>query len=231
MSHLLRRQLVAAGTNLEVGELRNATEINKPDSTSIIGGVFGYKYCAPVEERPSVVATFDCADALLSRRLMSASSKLGERTDGDVVAVRIPEREFLGSRIRVRVRLLLEPGYESACAFQGPIEIVDAKEQEEPVAWCGVVPACQRRMIVRAPLVEAEQDSSIRIEDLTKVIMGRTCLGLAEERLIPFEAGRHIAYTDDRPRAFHDISPAGLAPELLNVRTVLILQLPQHPAA
>jgi hypothetical protein len=36
-------------------------------------------------------------------------------------------------------------------------------------------------MLVRAPLVEAEQDSSIRIEDLTKVVMGRSCLGLAEE--------------------------------------------------
>jgi hypothetical protein len=36
-------------------------------------------------------------------------------------------------------------------------------------------------MLVRAPLVEAEQDSSIRIEDLTKVGMARSCLGLAEE--------------------------------------------------
>jgi hypothetical protein len=62
-------------------------------------------------------------------------------------------------------------------------------------------------MLFRAPLVEAEQDSSIRIEDLTKVGMGRLCLGLAEERLVPFEATRHIAYTDDCPGAFHDISP------------------------
>ena len=65
-------------------------------------------------------------------------------------------------------------------------------------------------MLVRAPLVEAEQDSSIRIEDLTKVGMAWSCLGLAEERLVPFEASRHIAYADDRPRAFHDISPVGL---------------------
>ena len=68
------------------------------------------------------------------------------------------------------------------------------------------VRAHQRRMLVRAPLVEAEQDSSIRIEDLTKVGMARLCLGLAEERLVPFEATRHIAYADDRPGAFHDIS-------------------------
>ena len=62
-------------------------------------------------------------------------------------------------------------------------------------------------MFVRAPLVEAEQDGSIRIKDLTKVSMARSCLGLAEERLVPFEASRYIAYADDRPGAFYDISP------------------------
>src|SRR5260370_26559810 len=60
-------------------------------------------------------------------------------------------------------------------------------------------------MPVRAPLVEAEQDSSVRIEDLTKIGMRRSCLGLAEERLVPIEASRHIAYADDRPGAFHDV--------------------------
>ena len=95
--------------------------------------------------------------------------------------------------------------------FSAPYqEIVDAEEQEEPVARCRVVRARQRRMLVRAPLVEAEQDSSIRIEDLAKVGMARLCLGLAEERLVPFEASRHIVYADDRPGAFHDISPVGL---------------------
>ena len=55
---------------------------------------------------------------------------------------------------------------------------------------------------MRALLVEAEQDSSVRIEDLTKIGMVRSCLGLAEERLVPFW---HIAYADDRPGAFHDV--------------------------
>jgi hypothetical protein len=41
---------------------------------------------------------------------------------------------------------------------------------------------------VRAPPVEAEQDCSIRIQDLTKVVMGRRRLKLAEERLVPFQA-------------------------------------------
>jgi hypothetical protein len=51
--------------------------------------------------------------------------------------------------------------------------------------------------------VEAEQDGSIRIQDLTKVVMARSRLGLAEERLVPFEAAGNVAYADDRPYAFH----------------------------
>src|SRR5258706_16100733 len=147
---------------------------------------------------------------LLGRRLEAPQLDRRERTNHDVVSVRIPERELLCFSSRVRLRFLFEPGDERACPFQCHIEIVDAEEQEEPVARCRVVRARQRRMLVRAPLVQAEQDSSIRIEDLTKVVMAGSCLGLAEERLVPFEATRHIAYGDDRPGAFHDISPVGL---------------------
>src|SRR4030081_1415514 len=135
---------------------------------------------------------------LLGRRLVATQLERRERTNHDVVSVRIPERELLCSSSRVRVRLLFEPGDERTCPFQCHIEIVDAEEQEEPVARSRRVRARQRRMLVRAPLVKAEQDGSIRIEDLTKVVMGRLCPGLAEQRLVPFEASRHIAYTDDR---------------------------------
>src|SRR5580765_9066238 len=69
-------------------------------------------------------------------------------------------------------------------------------------------------MLVSAPLVEAEQDRAIRIENLTKVGMVRPSLALAEERLVPFEALRHVPHADDRPRAFHDISPTGLTTDL-----------------
>ena len=66
-------------------------------------------------------------------------------------------------------------------------------------------------MLVRAPLVKAEQHGSIRIQDLTKVVMARRRLGLAEERLVlPFETARNVAYPDDRPCAFHRISAVGL---------------------
>ena len=63
---------------------------------------------------------------------------------------------------------------------------------------------------MRVPLVEAEQDGSIRIQDLTKVVMARRRLGLAKERLVPFEAAWNVAYADDRPCAFHRISAVGL---------------------
>jgi len=62
---------------------------------------------------------------------------------------------------------------------------------------------------VRAPLVEAEQHSSIRIEDLTPVVMGRMRLVLAEERLVPFKAARNVPHADDCPDAFHRISAVG----------------------
>src|SRR5206468_10927501 len=65
-------------------------------------------------------------------------------------------------------------------------------------------------MPVRAPLVEAEQDGSICIQDLTKVVMARRHLGLAEERLVPFEATGNVADADDRPCAFHRSSAVGL---------------------
>ena len=63
---------------------------------------------------------------------------------------------------------------------------------------------------MRAPLMEAEQDGSIRIQDLTKVVVSRRRLGLAEERLVPFEAARNVPYADDCPCAFRRISTVGL---------------------
>ena len=68
--------------------------------------------------------------------------------------------------------LLFEPGDESASSLQCHVEIVDAEEQEQAVARRRLVRAHQRRMLMGTPLVEAEQDRSIRIEDLTKVVMG-----------------------------------------------------------
>jgi hypothetical protein len=42
-------------------------------------------------------------------------------------------------------------------------------------------------MVVLSPLVQAEQNSSIRIEDLAKVGMAGLTLRQAKQRLVPFE--------------------------------------------
>jgi hypothetical protein len=64
---------------------------------------------------------------------------------------------------------------------------------------------------VSAPLMEAEQDGSIGIQDLSKVVMVRKRLGLAKERLVPFEATRDVPDADDRPCAFHGIERTPIA--------------------
>ncbi len=71
---------------------------------------------------------------------------------------------------------------------------------------------------MRAPLVEAEQHSSIRVEKLTKVGMARGRRRLAEQRLVPLETPRHIAHPDNRPRAFHRIPDVGLTSAITRVR-------------
>jgi hypothetical protein len=101
------------------------------------------------------------------------------------------------------VGLFFEPGDESACLLQGHLVVVDAKEQEETVTRRPLVRTHQGWMLVRAPLVEAEQDGSIGIQDLTKVIMARRRLGLAEKRLVPLKAAGNVPYANDRPCAFH----------------------------
>src|SRR4029079_2753168 len=63
-------------------------------------------------------------------------------------------------------------------------------------------------MIVCAPLVEAKQNGPVRVDDLPEVLMSGQGIRLAEQRLVPFEAGRHIADADDCPRALHGLVPA-----------------------
>ena len=82
------------------------------------------------------------------------------------------------------MRLLFEPRDEPAGPLQCQVEIVDAKKPEEPIAWCRVVRTHQGGMLVRAPLVEAEQDGSVRVEDLTEVVMAKRRPGLTEDRLM-----------------------------------------------
>jgi hypothetical protein len=55
----------------------------------------------------------------------------------------------------------------------------------------------------RAPHREGKARRFHLIEDLPKVIMGRKGSRLTEQRPVPFETDRHVAYSYDRPRALH----------------------------
>lgn len=63
---------------------------------------------------------------------------------------------------------------------------------------------------MRAPLVETKQDGSIRVADLTPIVMSRSRFGLPEERLVPFKADRYVFDADDRPCALQCASSMGL---------------------
>jgi hypothetical protein len=66
-----------------------------------------------------------------------------ERTDRNVISVRISERELLGLSVRIHVWLLFEPSDERACSLKRQVKIIDAEEQQEPVAGCPAIGAHQ----------------------------------------------------------------------------------------
>ena len=86
-----------------------------------------------------------------------------ERAKRDVIAVWIPQRELLCLRIPIDVRFLCEARNERAGGRQDRIEIVDTKEQQQPVSRGGGVGARQRRMLMLAPLVQTEENGPIGI--------------------------------------------------------------------
>src|SRR5215475_5813908 len=116
----------------------------------------------------------DRPKADMRERLTFGSMKgLGrvERTDGDVVPVRISERKLRGSSAGIHVWLFFQPADESARPWQSYVKVVDPEEQEEAVSRLGVVGGCQRRMLVGTPRVETEQYRSIRVDDLPEVVV------------------------------------------------------------
>src|SRR5258708_32362300 len=64
-----------------------------------------------------------------------------ERTDRNVISVRISERELLGLSVRIHVWLLFEPSDERACSLKRQVEIIDTEEQQEAVAMWPVIAA------------------------------------------------------------------------------------------
>src|SRR6185436_11916338 len=92
---------------------------------------------------------------------------------------------------------------ESACPWQRAIEIIDPEKQEEAVARLRVIWTHERGMLMCTPSVKAEQDSSIRVDDLTEVVMGRSRFWQPKQRLVPLEAASHIVNANDRPGTLH----------------------------
>src|SRR6266480_7112948 len=103
-----------------------------------------------------------------------------ERTDGDVISVRISERKLRSSSAGIHMWLFFQPADERPRPWQGYVKVVDPEEQEEAVARLGVMGTCQRGMLVGTPLVETEQDRSIRVDDLPEVVVGRSRLRQAK---------------------------------------------------
>src|SRR5262249_56127719 len=103
-----------------------------------------------------------------------------ERTDGDVVPVKVSERKLHGSSAGIHMWLFFEPADESACPWQRYVKVVDPEEQQEAVARHGVVGARQRGMLVGTPLVETEQYRSIPVDDLPEVVVCRSRLWQAK---------------------------------------------------
>ncbi len=71
-----------------------------------------------------------------------------ERTDGDIISVRISERKLLSSSVGIYMRLFFQPADEHARPWQSYVKVVDPEEQEEAVARLGVVGTRQRGMLV-----------------------------------------------------------------------------------
>ena len=116
------------------------------------------------------------------------------------------------------MRFLLESPNHGTRSFQRYIEIVDAKESQQTIARWRNLRAHQGWMLMRAPLVETEQNGSICIQDLTPALMDETHLPLAKERLVPFEAPRNVPDADDCQRAFHGISAVIMRLEVVELK-------------
>lgn len=70
--------------------------------------------------------------------------------------------------------LFFQTANERVRPWQRYVKVIYSKEQEEAVTRLGVVGTFQRGMLVGTPLVETEQDRSIRVHDLPEVFVGRS---------------------------------------------------------
>lgn len=80
-------------------------------------------------------------------------------------------------------------------------------KQQQAVAGSRVIGACQRRMLVVAPRMQAQQNRPVRIADLAEIIVRRFARGQPQKRLVPRETAPHVTGSDDGPYTFHAMAP------------------------
>jgi hypothetical protein len=89
--------------------------------------------------------------------------------------------------------------------FASHVKVVQPEEQEQAScpAWR---PGGLSTMDVRErPIREDRAKPSIRVNDLSEVVMGGNCLWQAKQRLIPLEALDDVRYANNGPGAFQGI--------------------------
>ncbi len=128
-SRWFERLLAELGIELWIGDAAEIkTKRVRKQKTDREGSEVGRR--CPLKPRPALGS----CSALSGRR---------ERTDRNVISVRISERELLGLSVRIHVWLLFEPSDERTCPLKRQVEIIDTEAQQEPVAGCPVIGAHQ----------------------------------------------------------------------------------------
>ena len=160
-----------------------------------LGGEYGSLACMRLYR-----TTWTCAWSYMGLR---------ERADHDVIAIRIRKCKFSSPCRRVHVWLLVETRHKSASAMQRHVKVVDTEEQEKPISRLRGVRTPQGRVIMGTPLVEAQQDGSILVADLSPVFMSRSSSRPAKERLVPMATARYVCHSDNCPCALHGVLTYG----------------------
>jgi len=79
------------------------------------------------------------------------------------------------------MRLLFQSAGHRLRPLKRKFEIIDTEEQQQPVARRPMIRGQQGGMLVGSPFVEAEQDGSVGVEDLPKIVMSGRCSRLTEQ--------------------------------------------------
>jgi len=72
-------------------------------------------------------------------------------------------------RVRIHVRLFLEANDQSTRPLHGHRKVIHAEEQKEPVAGRTAVGAHERGVVLYPPLMETDQNGSVRVEYLAEI--------------------------------------------------------------